>query len=229
MDETSKYEIDNLGELHAHLCFCPKCQSPIRYVQADTMKPTEHSQQWRTWRIDLCIVAECGHKWFVRFERDGRVDTWNSGRAQYTFRAWYLAARNTRCRGKPIRDVIKDIQEDIAMLEREEAAREQVCYVYFLSAPESNVVKIGRSINPAKRIAALQAQSPCQLVLRGAIVGDETVERKAHELLAPYRHHGEWFSAVPEVQKSIARWLAGDISALRDDDDEEKTVRSIDA
>lgn len=76
--------------------------------------------------------------------------------------------------------------------------------VYFIAAPSTHLVKIGRSINPVKRLAQLQLLSPVLLTIAGIINGDSAVEVMLHEHFAYLHSHGEWFHGTPELMRFIA-------------------------
>lgn len=68
-------------------------------------------------------------------------------------------------------------------------------WVYLIHAEGTQRYKIGRSINLPVRRQTLQKQSPYELTIDFSFytVDAITDEAKLHELLAPYRVHGEWF------------------------------------
>lgn len=78
----------------------------------------------------------------------------------------------------------------------------RVSKTYILQA-ETGMIKIGRSANPAGRVAELQNSSPVPLNLLGII--DEDVERKLHQQFAHLRSHGEWFQPLEPLRKFIEK------------------------
>jgi len=56
-----------------------------------------------------------------------------------------------------------------------------VSYVYFISESTGRRVKIGRSIDPLKRLRALQTGSPEKLWLVGALRESHITEQTVHE------------------------------------------------
>lgn len=76
-------------------------------------------------------------------------------------------------------------------------------FTYVLYAESLNRIKIGRSICPKKRVAAIQTASPCKLALVGTIKGDK--EQELHNRFERSRLAGtEWF----DVDNEVERWLA---------------------
>lgn len=95
--------------------------------------------------------------------------------------------------------------------------------VYFVQGVDGGPIKIGRSYDPIKRMAALQSASPVQLrMLFTARCGDLDLDESAlHARFAQYRLHGEWFEPAPEIlayieelKKKLSQSLAYD--AIRD-------------
>lgn len=82
-----------------------------------------------------------------------------------------------------------------------------VCYCYVIQAGHGGPIKIGKAIDPAKRIAGLQTAFPYQIEVRLLLFGGAETERFLHVLLADYRLNGEWFD-----EKAVARlceWIRG--------------------
>lgn len=75
--------------------------------------------------------------------------------------------------------------------------------VYFVHAPDANLVKIGATTNLRARLLALQNASPVPLVLIQSIAGGKDEERVLHQRWAHLRSHGEWFEASPELMHFI--------------------------
>lgn len=75
--------------------------------------------------------------------------------------------------------------------------------VYFISARELDLVKIGYSFNPVHRYNHLRMFSPVELTLEGAIPGDFTKERELHRKFSLARVRGEWFKLTPTLQAEI--------------------------
>ncbi len=73
---------------------------------------------------------------------------------------------------------------------------------YLIQCQATGLVKIGTSVDPDSRIAALQTGSAGQLVLLGAV---RQAEKALHFKYRRYRRHGEWF-ALPASE--VAALLA---------------------
>lgn len=73
------------------------------------------------------------------------------------------------------------------------------CYVYFAQA--GDVVKIGRSIDPAQRLSELQTTHPEEIVLVATVATHASLETAVHERFHHLRTRdtGEWFRLEPEL------------------------------
>jgi hypothetical protein len=69
--------------------------------------------------------------------------------------------------------------------------------VYFIYSPESGHIKIGRSIDPGKRLKELQTGSSSELRLLAVTTCYE--ERELHDYFANCRVQGEWFHATADL------------------------------
>ena len=78
-------------------------------------------------------------------------------------------------------------------------------FIYF--ALSSNMVKIGFSDDPARRIRALQTGNPIQIELLGSVPGTAKEERILQNRLKSYWAYGEWFAYVGEVKIIIDHLL----------------------
>jgi hypothetical protein len=83
-------------------------------------------------------------------------------------------------------------------------AYEAACRIYFIEAVGMDRVKIGYTLDPAKRFVGMLTSSPAPLSLLGCIAGGPQREAELHALLAEHRLHGEWFAMVPEVMAIVA-------------------------
>lgn len=72
-------------------------------------------------------------------------------------------------------------------------------YVYFVHAKKTGLIKIGTSIQPSKRIAALKNGSPDHLRLIAIMPGGRTTEALIHERFENCRKRGEWFEATADL------------------------------
>lgn len=79
-------------------------------------------------------------------------------------------------------------------------------YVYLIRA-ENGLCKIGRSCDPSGRYGEVATYSPIPVYLEHTVFSDNYVlaEAYAHEELARYRHHGEWF----DLPDDIYGWFLG--------------------
>lgn len=75
--------------------------------------------------------------------------------------------------------------------------------VYFITARELDMVKIGYAYNPIARYNHLRVASPAELTLEGAIPGGFDKEHELHVRYAKWRVRGEWFTLVPSIQSEI--------------------------
>lgn len=64
-------------------------------------------------------------------------------------------------------------------------------YVYFLRCGDR--VKIGHSVYPDARLAAVQSWCPYHLELVASIKGDKKLERNIQNCFADHHSHNEWF------------------------------------
>lgn len=66
--------------------------------------------------------------------------------------------------------------------------------VYYVVAPDLNLVKIGFALHPEFRMSKLRSDSPVKLVLYCVEEGDKTLEAERHREFANFRVNGEWFA-----------------------------------
>jgi hypothetical protein len=71
----------------------------------------------------------------------------------------------------------------------------QPSFVYFVQQGENGPVKIGRAVDPERRVATLQTGNAIDLHLREVVPGDSTLESTMHQRFADARIRGEWFGA----------------------------------
>ena len=74
--------------------------------------------------------------------------------------------------------------------------------IYFISNG-SDLVKIGYSSNPLRRLKDLQTASPNQLELLAVLPGDKTTEIEYHSKFATFKIRGEWFKMNSKLQSEI--------------------------
>lgn len=75
-------------------------------------------------------------------------------------------------------------------------------FVYFVQA-RSGRIKIGRSVSPSVRLAALRSGCPEPLFILGVMRGDFAEERAIHTRFAAHRLVGEWFAPAGELLEFI--------------------------
>jgi len=76
-------------------------------------------------------------------------------------------------------------------------------YIYFISSPEREVIKIGFSTNPQNRLRSLATASPYALEFLCVIPGDTNYEKSLHDKFHHLRQSGEWFSDTQEIREFI--------------------------
>ena len=83
-------------------------------------------------------------------------------------------------------------------------------FIYFiLTESLPRYVKIGTSVDPAKRLYTLQTASPFNLRMLGFIEGSNYYEGATHALLVKYKVRGEWFKYEGLVKEVCAKIESG--------------------
>lgn len=82
-------------------------------------------------------------------------------------------------------------------------------YIYFILAEDAGVVKIGRSIDPCRRLKDMVPHCPITLDLLGSIEGPCKLERQIHTLLIDYHQRNEWFEWNDRVKGHVSALLDG--------------------
>lgn len=80
--------------------------------------------------------------------------------------------------------------------------------VYFISARQVGLVKIGCADDPYERLSTLQTSSPIELAMEAILKGSYAEEKQLHARFAVHRVRGEWFKIVPEIELIIATFPA---------------------
>lgn len=80
-------------------------------------------------------------------------------------------------------------------------------FIYFVHAKLTNRIKIGWSMNPASRVAALQTGCPESLECIAIMYGRPGHERLLHEHFNGLRVHGEWFRYADELATYISETM----------------------
>ncbi len=76
-------------------------------------------------------------------------------------------------------------------------------FLYFIEAVNSGFIKIGRSVNPERRLEQLSTGSPNQLTIIGKISGGSALEAELHTRFDAQRERGEWFKVTRELRDFI--------------------------
>ena len=76
--------------------------------------------------------------------------------------------------------------------------------IYFVTARDLGVVKIGFAQKPQERFHTIQSHSPISLNLERVMVGSIEDEAELHSRFAAHRMRGEWFSLAPEIEALMA-------------------------
>ena len=88
-------------------------------------------------------------------------------------------------------------------------------FVYIMSYPGSDKLKIGHSLNPTARAAdiggTLAPETPILEAYFWCSERREDVERKAHVIESQNRHNGEWFNVPIEKAIEVIRQAASEV------------------
>jgi len=86
-------------------------------------------------------------------------------------------------------------------------------YIYFIQMGPGGPIKIGQSVYPPKRLAALQTGSPQVLrILATVRVGQNSnLENELHQKFAHLRMAGEWFSPGEDLLEHITLCRSGSL------------------
>ncbi len=76
-------------------------------------------------------------------------------------------------------------------------------FVYFLRSDTNGSIKIGCSICPPKRRAAIKSETQADVSTIKIIRGSRITESYLHYKLRPFRIAGEWFRPEPELFRLI--------------------------
>ncbi len=81
-------------------------------------------------------------------------------------------------------------------------------YVYLIKSQCRSVVKIGKAIDPIKRIKEIQTGSADVLYLHATIYSENPafLEKQIHKLLKRYWVRGEWFRFTPNTEKVLSEY-----------------------
>jgi hypothetical protein len=87
--------------------------------------------------------------------------------------------------------------------------------VYFIKDLVTGNIKIGKAINPAKRLKSLQTGNANKLVIVTTQVGGEELENELHRRFATSHISGEWFYPTKELEDYISALKQSYIDALK--------------
>ena len=110
----------------------------------------------------------------------------------------YWKRKNEEERAKRIREEIDNAAADEAALKlvdrrATKPPKKHKGYVYFIQGVCGGSIKIGYSLDPAKRLKELQTGYPDTLTILLMIPGSEAIERALHRTFEASRLKGEWF------------------------------------
>ena len=76
-------------------------------------------------------------------------------------------------------------------------------WVYFARLNADGPIKIGKAVNPRRRVASLSSLSPQPILLLAAMRCDDSAveEQQLHDRLAADRIKGEWFAATAVLEE----------------------------
>lgn len=80
--------------------------------------------------------------------------------------------------------------------------------VYFVIDENMKRLKVGTSVNPAKRLRSIQTGNADKLVIYGTVQGDRHFEKQLHGEFAEHRLNGEWFvfsECKPRVDEILGK------------------------
>lgn len=105
-------------------------------------------------------------------------------------------------------------------------------WIYFLQFGMDGPVKVGRSYNPVARAQDLNATSPVELVLLGALRSRDMCreEHELHDRLSEFRVRGEWFDQVAvlaEMKRLAPRLKTGEALSIGLCSDPTSTGRAL--
>ena len=124
---------------------------------------------------------------------------------------WIDAKRSTAGEA-PVHRVVWSHDLDELDGDLEERRRDLLVEGYTYAISDGEYVKIGHSINPAKRMKQLATGHPRDLELI-AVGAGAWMEKIAHDDLREHRGKGEWFRLTPDVQFWIEAHLDAEVMA----------------
>ena len=77
--------------------------------------------------------------------------------------------------------------------------------IYFFRCVPDGPIKIGYTVNVARRFQSVQVSCPYELEFMGSIAGNPGDEKKIHARFEGQRIRGEWFEASPDLLEFISK------------------------
>ncbi len=84
---------------------------------------------------------------------------------------------------------------------KQKVTKKGIEVTYFIQAEDLGYIKIGKAVNPKKRLKELQVAMPVTLILLA--VDMEIPEKAYHKKFAKDKKRGEWFHPTIEILKHI--------------------------
>lgn len=77
-------------------------------------------------------------------------------------------------------------------------------YLYLIRETGTDFIKVGRSVDPVRRLSDLQIGTPHELVLHAFLPESQSLsEYSLHHAFSHLRIRGEWFSGVDEIESYL--------------------------
>jgi hypothetical protein len=190
--------------------FDEKLQNLVKRLEKEGH--TEKGISFSVWRSRDKLNAFCKDKRFMSIlENEINKWSWKKDDPRWTE---YWKRKNEALKALRIRKEI-----DIASIVKPDAVKENDVlniisvnpkgYIYFIQGLCGGAIKIGFSVNPEKRLKALQTGYPDTLTILLMIPGNESSERIVHKTLETARLKGEWFRPDDFVIEKIKEWKSG--------------------
>lgn len=84
-------------------------------------------------------------------------------------------------------------------------------YIYIIQKSRTSQYKIGITVNPQRRLKALQTGNGTELFLTFCVRADNaaSLEKRLHRCLLPFKskHHSEWFNLTDECLEFARRYI----------------------
>lgn len=80
---------------------------------------------------------------------------------------------------------------------------ENTGFVYVIGNEHMKICKIGYSVNPHKRISAIQTGCPYPIEIIAIVKGSREMEKALHRKYVMYKTSGEWFRYEGKLKESI--------------------------